>query len=343
MKILFAIQGTGNGHLSRARDIIPHLLSYGDLDIMVSGTEVDVASSYPVKYLSKGLSFHYNRRAGIHYLKTLYHNPPPRILREIKAFPVERYDLIINDFEPITAWACHKKGIPCIGLSHQASFLSSQTPRPVHKSKLGEFILHKYAPVKHAVGFHFKRYDDFIHTPVIRKEIREAHVSDEGHYTVYLPAISEDVLIQYLHKIPEVEWHVFSRYTNKSFRNKNILIQPVENDSFIQSFTSCTGILTSAGFETPSEALFMGKKLCVSPIIGQYEQDCNAVALKEMGVKVLSRINEEAIPSIRSWIHEENAIQIHFPDETGHIIETLIRTFGRENLLKKRKLAYSVL
>ena len=39
MKILYAIQGTGNGHLSRARDIIPILQKKGDVDILVSGTQ----------------------------------------------------------------------------------------------------------------------------------------------------------------------------------------------------------------------------------------------------------------------------------------------------------------
>jgi hypothetical protein len=32
-------------------------------------------------------------------------------------------------------------------------------------------------------------------------------------------------------------------------------------------------------FETPAEALFLGKKLLVIPMTGQYEQECNAAAL----------------------------------------------------------------
>ena len=60
MKILYAIQGTGNGHISRARDIIPLLQKKGDLDILISGTEADVELGYPVKYTLKGLSFVFN-------------------------------------------------------------------------------------------------------------------------------------------------------------------------------------------------------------------------------------------------------------------------------------------
>ena len=37
MKILYAIQGTGNGHLSRAIDVIPDLKKIVKVDVFVSG------------------------------------------------------------------------------------------------------------------------------------------------------------------------------------------------------------------------------------------------------------------------------------------------------------------
>ncbi|NDC42475.1 MAG: glycosyl transferase, partial [Chitinophagia bacterium] len=46
MKILFAIQGTGNGHLSRARDVYPELLKYGETDVLISGIQADVTLPY---------------------------------------------------------------------------------------------------------------------------------------------------------------------------------------------------------------------------------------------------------------------------------------------------------
>ena len=57
MKILYAIQGTGNGHISRAREIIPYLKQYGELDILISGTQADVQLPYPIKYKFKGVGF----------------------------------------------------------------------------------------------------------------------------------------------------------------------------------------------------------------------------------------------------------------------------------------------
>src|ERR1700734_409394 len=57
MKILYAIQGTGNGHISRAREIVPLLQQYGELDLLVSGTEAEVSLSQPLKYRFHGFSF----------------------------------------------------------------------------------------------------------------------------------------------------------------------------------------------------------------------------------------------------------------------------------------------
>ena len=61
MNILYAIQGTGNGHLSRAVDIIPELKKYGKLDLFVSGAQAEITLPYPVKYKSKGLSFYFGK------------------------------------------------------------------------------------------------------------------------------------------------------------------------------------------------------------------------------------------------------------------------------------------
>ncbi len=65
MKILYAIQGTGNGHLSRARDIIPRLQKKGEVDILISGCQADVQLPYEVRYRFNGLSFIFGKKGGI--------------------------------------------------------------------------------------------------------------------------------------------------------------------------------------------------------------------------------------------------------------------------------------
>jgi UDP:flavonoid glycosyltransferase YjiC (YdhE family) len=49
MKILYAVQGTGNGHLSRAMDIVPLLRKKAEVDVLVSGIQGDLKLPFEVK------------------------------------------------------------------------------------------------------------------------------------------------------------------------------------------------------------------------------------------------------------------------------------------------------
>src|ERR1043165_3349999 len=131
MKILFAIQGTGNGHLSRARDIYPELAKYGDVDVLISGIQADVDVPFPVKFKLYGMSFIFGKRGGVDIVETARRLKLIKLLQDIRQLPVEDYDLVINDFEPVSAWACRSKKVPCISVSHQCAVLHRNAPPPI--------------------------------------------------------------------------------------------------------------------------------------------------------------------------------------------------------------------
>lgn len=322
MHILYAIQGTGNGHLSRARDLVPRLQAYGKVDLLVSGTQSDIELDYPIRYRYRGLSFVYDRRGGISYLKSGWHTVSTHLIQEVRSLPVKQYDLVLNDFEPVSAWAAKFSGVPCISIGHQASFRSARSPRPNRKDLFGEAVLRYYAPARKAVGFHFQPYDSFIFPPVIRSDVRERVPADRGFFTVYLPAFNEHSLLHLLQQIPEVDWQVFSRYARKQYTLRNIRIHPIDAEAFTESLIHCTGVLTSAGFETPAEALYLGKKLMTIPIKGQYEQACNAAALQLMGVHVVHQIETDFIDHLRQWVWSHMPGRMLFPDMTEQALET---------------------
>lgn len=325
MKLLYAIQGTGNGHVARAIDVVPILREYGDLDIFLSGAQADIKLPFSVKYKSKGLSFFFGKSGGIDFYKTFKQNSSKEVMREIKKFPVEKYDLIINDFEPISAWACRRKKIPCIALSHQSAILSKKVPHPRHFDPVGEWILNNYAPVDAAVGFHFARYDTNIYTPVIRKAIREAKVTKGEHYTVYLPAYDDRKLVPLLARISNVRWHIFSKHAKKPYHIGRLSVYPINNEEFVASVISSKGVLSGAGFETPAEVLFLGKKLMVVPMKKQYEQHYNAAALRDLGVPVIKNVKRKRLPKIQEWIDTKQKIEIDYPDITREAIEHTLR------------------
>lgn len=332
MKILYAIQGTGNGHLSRSMDIVPCLMKHGDVDVIVSGIQGDLTLPFPVKYKFRGLSFIFGKTGGVSLWKTAAKTNFRRLRKEINNLPVEKYDLVINDFEPVSAWACYFKNKPCISLSHQAAVLAPGSPKAENEDRMGKLILNHYASGTAAYGFHFTSNGDNIFTPVIRRQVREQKISDEGHYTVYLPSYDDKRLIKRLSAFRGIKWEVFSKHNKKAFTSGSITVQPINNEKFTKSMATATGVLCGAGFETPAEALFLGKKLLVIPMKNQYEQHLNAAALKEMGVPVVKSLKPKHEAVISAWLEEDRRVVVDYPDMTQQIVDMVVKKHAPDNI-----------
>lgn len=328
MKILFAIQGTGNGHLSRARDVYPELLRHAEVDVLISGIQADVPVPFPVKYRMYGLSFIFGRHGGVDILDTLRRLRLGQLIRDIRRLPVKEYDLVINDFEPVSAWACRLRRVPCISLSHQSAVLHPKAMLPEDDDWFGKLVLRRYAPVTESYGFHFKAFSRNVFTPVIRREIRQLTPTDEGHYTVYLPAYDDETLVQHLSHFEEARWEVFSKHNKEPFRVRNVNVHPINNEDFIRSMAAATGVFCGAGFEGPAEALFLGKKLMVVPMQGQYEQQCNAAMLASMGVPVIRYLGRKYYDRIRFWLMDNRRVRVNYPDQTAEIVDRIIRDWA---------------
>lgn len=325
MKILYAVLGAGNGHVSRARDIIPYLEKYGDVDIAVSGTDSQVNLPRPAAFQFHGLIFHLGRRGGLDYWKTATDMRFPTLLHDVTTFPIRDYDVVINDFDPVTAYAARRAGVRATSLSHQASFFSPKTPRPPRRDFFAEQILTHYAPCAQRIGLHFEPYDTFIRTPVIRREVRELQPVNGGHYTVYLPAYEDEYLINLLSGIPGARWDIFSKRARTEWQREEFRVKPISNEAYLTSLANCAGLLTGGGFESPAEALFLGKKVMMVPQRAQYEQVCNAEAARRLGVPVLLAVDRASLPAIATWVQDARPIRVDYPDHTAEIVEQLLQ------------------
>jgi len=322
MKILYAIQGTGNGHVSRAREIIPHLERYGEVDLLLSGTQAEVAPGQHIRYRFRGFGFVFGEQGGIDFRKTWQQAGLQEFLRDCRNLPVEDYDLVINDFEPVAAWACRMKHIRSTGLSHQSAYLSPKTPQ-LKGFHWGKFIMNHYAPATDYVSFHFRKYDDGIHTPVIRTEVRQLKPKDLGYYVIYLPAYSDAFILNLTSIFPSIPFEIFSKPSKTPYTKGKTKIIPIENTAYLKALENCRGLLTGGGFEGPAEALFLKKKLLCVPMKNQYEQQCNALALEEMGVPVIWR-ETDFLQKLTSWLASDKVVPADFPDETEEIVRHLI-------------------
>ena len=146
---------------------------------------------------------------------------------------------------------------------------------------------------------------------------------------MYLPAVDDRHLVKILGQIPHIRWEVFSKHTQASYSHGNVFVAPVNNEKFNQSMASCEGLFPGGGFEGPAEALFLGKKLLVAPMRFQYEQQCNAYALKQLGLPVIWSSNSNWLPILKDFVSKPQTHQFNFPDETAMIIDHVVKKYAR--------------
>jgi uncharacterized protein (TIGR00661 family) len=309
MKILYAVQGTGNGHISRLIELWPALKMYGDVDVVISGSNSQLTLPCEPRSRFSGFSLFYRGSGGLDHRKMFHQIRPIRFVADASRLPVEQYDLVLVDFEPVTALACHLKGVPFVHIGHQASFQSQLVPRPERRNSLGELILKYFAYSRKNIGFHFQSWEPWILPPVIPSSIWNAEIENRGHTTVYLPQYKPSELKRYLVSLQLQEFQVFHQSVQATHTDGNITWFKPNKEAFHRSLCHANGVLTAGGFETPAEALFLNKKLMVIPIKGQYEQACNAAALKAMGVTVLPEINLYFGQHLQQWMKDSTPVQ----------------------------------
>jgi uncharacterized protein (TIGR00661 family) len=330
VNILYALQATGNGHICRAQKIIPELKKYCNVHVLISGSESDINLGLKVDYSYHGFSYVFGKTGGIDWIKSILRNNLFRLLREIRNVPVQKYDLVINDFEPLTAWACKRRKIKCIAMSHQYALLLN-TPKPKNTPIYANWILKNYAPVSDGIGFHFKKYSKKTFLPIIRNSILDKSPVNQNFFVVYLPAICDKKISNVLRKICKNKWFVFSKHCDKPYRIENVNVFPPSDTEFQNLLSKCEGVLCGAGFETPSEALYLGKKLMVVPMKNQFEQHYNAEALRELGVHVLKNFSKNSVKTLQKWCDEKNtSYDYKIADEIqapiNHIVKKFIKT-----------------
>ena len=322
MKILYGIATTGNGHISRSRIIVKALKKRGHLiDVILSGRkekdlfDVDELKPFTIK---KGFTFVTNK-GKINYIKTILKSSPIKFLNDIKSID-NNYDLVITDFDPISAYAARKNKIPCMGIGHQYSFYKN-IPM-TKKMKFSSIFFPKiYSPANFTIPFHFHHFNQPILPPFIDSRLYKADNINQGNSNtlVYLPWENLNSMISLFQKIKGE----FILYTDIESieKHKNIILKPYSNLTFKEDLIQCSALITNAGFQLPSEALFLGKPILCKPLNGQPEQEHNAKILNELGyATVCKKIN---VDSIRDWIKNRKEVKVIFKDPMDLIIDII--------------------
>jgi len=138
---------------------------------------------------------------------------------------------------------------------------------------------------------------------------------------VYLPAYSEDIYINHLKAIRSMSWKIFSKHTKTYKKEENVEVFPIDQDKWFKSLSSAYGAIIGGGFASTSEMLYLNKRLMVIPMVDQYEQKCNGVALEDMGVSVLPEIEEDFQLRVRTWLDSAKVISVDFPEHSEQLVK----------------------
>ncbi len=311
MKIFYGVQGTGNGHITRARVMARELSAVGiEVTFQFTGRPVD-------KYFDMGIFNDYQTRTGltfhtekgqVSYLKTMRDSKPIEFLKDIRLLDLSGYDLVITDFEPVTAWAAKNQKIPTLGIGHQYAF-DYKIPRK-GAGLIAERVMKHFAPVDVSIGLHWHHFNQPILPPMIdTPETPKSFIKNK--ILVYLPFEDQVQVIALLSPFKDFEFHVYSPEPIVS-AFEHIICHSLSRDGFQKDLYDCAGIICNAGFGLTSESLQLGKKILAKPLHSQMEQISNAAALQQLGYGHIMHDLESL--AIDQWLNDKRAVHITYPN-----------------------------
>lgn len=325
MKILYGVQGTGNGHITRARIMAKAFAAKGvHVDWVFSGrprTDFFDMETFGNFQSYRGLTFAV-KSGRILYLQTALQANLKQLNEDIKNLDVDGYDLIINDFEPVSAHAAKRAGKKVIGISHQNAFLH-KIPKK-NNNIVTDWFMHNFAPVTQPIGLHWHHFNQ----PILPPLVEASHYPNESlhkHYLVYLPFAGLDDILPQLRKFPDYQFYVYQNVP-QPLDYGHIHVRPFSREGFQKDLHRCEGVICSAGFELPSEAIQLGKKLLVQPVAGQMEQASNALALTQLGYGSATNVLSET--AIGRWLPLMKPAPVAFPDVAMALVDWLLQTGG---------------
>jgi uncharacterized protein (TIGR00661 family) len=324
VKILYGVQGTGNGHLSRARAMQRYLNNKNiDTTYLFSGRERDdyfdmeVFGEFEVK---QGLTFAI-KNGRVNYLKTAMKNNPLTFIKEVKNLDLDHYDLVLCDFEPVTAWASKLRKKPIIGFGHQPAF-NHKIPFE-GRNPVAQAVMKYFAPTDISIGLHWHHFNQPLLPPIIYVDDACDAEIQKNKVLVYLPFDDETVIETLLSRFPAYEFYIYHPEYKQEIEKRNIHKCPLSVHNFHYDLKTSDAVICGAGFELPSECIHFGKKVLVKPVKNQMEQESNAAALEQLGLgKCMKELNARVIGD---WLATPNTNgNKHYPDVAKALVDWII-------------------
>ncbi len=294
MRIVYGVQSTGKGHLSRLLGLKP-LFDQDGHELLVIITGYCEPPDYFFNALEgarykrfHGLSLVENGSGGVSRRRTMKafagHLPAlfESFRRAHKMISEFAPDLIVSDFDPITGSPFVAPATFKVGIGNVATISHVVAARPT-KTTVDRFNIHAVRKLFTSgldveLGCHFYPLDKQCLPPILRPEILTARVENRGHIVVYQAFRGLlGPILDYATRHPDRPIIVYGDALPGEHPDN--IAYATDPSRFAHDLATCDAFVGTAGFQAICEAFYLRKKIVVEPIAGHYEQHWNAAEL----------------------------------------------------------------
>jgi len=357
-KCLFFVQGEGRGHMTQSISM-KQILEAAGIEVCevligkskyrkipdfyfekigVPVTGIDSPNMTSGKQGKKIKSF-------TTFLKNLSY--VPRFIKSLKVIgeKIEEHkpDIIINFYEPLCGlyYLLHKPAVPMVAIGHQFMFLHEGFIMP-SEDKLGAVILKQYtrftaARATKKLALSFYPFPDnvensiYVVPPLLRHEAVSHPVGKDNYLLIYIlnSGYMEDI-IKWHQSNPGVVLHCFTdkKDMGEVYKYDDTLTFHALNDKlFLDMMANAKGVVSTAGFESVCEAMYMGKPVFMVPVENHYEQFCNSRDAAKTGNGIYdSAFNIDKFLQFLSTYTKDGQVFRNWADQSSRLIIKQIKS-----------------
>jgi uncharacterized protein (TIGR00661 family) len=321
VKIVYGICGIGNGHLYRQLPTLDHLINGSAfVEVFTYGSSYEYLKNrfrelpkvtvhcVAVPYIignPKGLDFEKSAQDPRNQKDFFTINA--RIFADVDK-RIGKPDLVISDYEPISAQYAYAHGAPLITIDQQSKFLLRGDWHPINGTSCIDEIMRLKLFFPRATQRIACSFFDVTPSkgssenvtlipPVMRPDVRAMGSSNKccNSVLVYLSEQSPNdmqasELLKLLQEFPSWHFHLYCPapdYQPIKTSSSNITIHSLRDNNFIHTLLSSSAIISTAGHSLLSEAMHLCIPVLCLPL-SLFEQQINAsvIADNNFGVSV---------------------------------------------------------
>jgi uncharacterized protein (TIGR00661 family) len=342
MRFFFIVQGEGRGHMTQSMALATMLRANGHEIVRVVvgkserreipafylegiGCAIDQVDSpnFVTDEKSKSVKVWKSIWHGLARLGTYRRS----LLQLDKLIKADNPDVIINFYDFIGGlynfWKRPKAKFVCVAHQYLAKHSVFEYPQgrllDKRSMKMSNWLTSLGADARLALSFHDDPHENGITVvpPLLRTEVKEVTVRNEDYILVYILNHGyADEINQFHDQRPDIPLHCFWDKPDAPDELKiddRLTYHRLDGVKFLNFMAGCKGYLTTAGFESVCEAMYLGKPTLMVPVEGHFEQACNALDASKAGAGISSntfdlRLLVDYIPNhidrgdeFRSW------------------------------------------